>query len=79
MSRASLRSGGIRSTKFNKMQKSSIKNAPPAIGNLLLVAGLCKHEKYKISEREFYFNQKNKFSGTRIICKKCGFNHFIKD
>lgn len=38
----------------------------------------CSH-KDKIAEREFYYNQKVKFSGTRIICKKCGSNYFIKD
>ena len=40
---------------------------------------MCKHEKHKIAEREFYYNQKIKYSGTRIICKKCGSNKFIKD
>lgn len=40
---------------------------------------MCKHEKDKIAEREYYFNQKNKYSGTRIICLKCGYNKFIKD
>jgi ribosomal protein S27AE len=40
---------------------------------------ICNHEKYKIAEKEFYVNQKNKFSGTRIICKKCGKSTFIKD
>lgn len=39
----------------------------------------CKHTKHLIAEREFYYNQKDKFSGTRIICKKCGANKFIKD
>ena len=39
----------------------------------------CKHTKHLITEREFYYNQKDKFSGTRIICKKCGANIFIKD
>ena len=39
----------------------------------------CKHTKHLIVEREFYYNQKDKFSGTRIICKKCGANKFIKD
>ena len=39
----------------------------------------CNHEKHKIAEREFYFNQKIKFSGTRIIYKKCGKSVFIKD
>lgn len=32
----------------------------------------------KIAEREFYYNQKNKFSGTRIFCK-CGHDWFIPD
>ena len=59
--------------------ETSINHVTPPDAKRLLVAGLCKHEKYKISEREFYSNQKNKFSGTRIICKKCGFNYFIKD
>lgn len=40
---------------------------------------ICKHKKHQIAEREFYNNQKNKFSGTRIICKKCGANKFYKD
>ena len=39
----------------------------------------CGHTKHLIAEREFYYNQKNKFSGTRIICKKCGSNIFIID
>jgi len=34
---------------------------------------------YKIAEREFYMNQKKPYSGTRIICTKCGANKFIKD
>lgn len=32
----------------------------------------------KIAEREFYYNQKNKLSGTRIFCK-CGNDWFIPD
>lgn len=54
-------------------------NEPPPIANPLLVDGICRHTKHKIVEREFYINQKNPFSGTRIICKKCGANKFIKD
>lgn len=38
----------------------------------------CKHTKHHIAEREFY-QQKKSYSGTRIICKKCGANIFIKD
>ena len=38
----------------------------------------CGHKK-QIAEREFYLNQKYKFSGTRIICLTCGENKFIKD
>lgn len=45
---------------------------------LFNMKNICKH-KQKIAEREFYYNQKNKFSGTRIICLKCGVNKFIKD
>lgn len=40
---------------------------------------VCKHTKHKITEREFYTNQKNPYSGTRIICLKCGADKFIKD
>jgi len=32
----------------------------------------------KVAEREFYYKQKNKFSGTRIFCK-CGHDWFIPD
>lgn len=40
----------------------------------------CNHSaKNKVAEREFYYNQKNKFSGTSIICLKCGNTYFIKD
>ncbi len=42
-------------------------------------ANICSHNKSKIAEREFYANQKYRYSGTRIICKKCGANLFIKD
>lgn len=40
---------------------------------------LCPHIEHQIAEREFYTNQKNKYSGTRIICLECGENIFIKD
>ena len=40
---------------------------------------LCEHKKSHIAEREFYTKQKNKYSGTRIICKECGKSIFIKD
>jgi len=41
---------------------------------------MCNHDKrFFVAEREFYTNQKTPFSGTRIICKKCGKNVFIKD
>jgi len=32
----------------------------------------------KIAEREFYYDQKNRFSGTKIFCK-CGNSWFIPD
>ena len=40
---------------------------------------LCRHHKHIVSEREFYTGQAKPFSGTLIICKKCGANKFIKD
>ncbi len=40
---------------------------------------ICRHVKHHVAEREFYVNQKNPYSGTRIICKKCGMHKFIKD
>jgi hypothetical protein len=39
----------------------------------------CNHFKSHIAEREFYYNQKNQYKGTRLICKKCGENLFIID
>ncbi len=51
----------------------------PHGSNTMLAAGICPHNKYHIAEREFYVNQKKPYSGTRIICQKCGANKFIKD
>jgi ribosomal protein S27AE len=61
------------------MQTDSKNDNTPTDANNVLAAGICPHTKHQIAEREFYVNQKNKFSGTRIICKKCGANIFIKD
>lgn len=59
--------------------ETSINHDTHAIANGVLSVGICQHTKHQIAEREFYVHQKNKFSGTRIICKKCGANKFIKD
>ena len=40
---------------------------------------ICRHTKHIVAEREFYVNQKAPYGGTRLICKKCGVNKFIKD
>jgi hypothetical protein len=40
---------------------------------------ICPHKKHIIAEREFSFNQVNKFKWTRLICKKCGASKFIPD
>lgn len=61
------------------MHEDSKKHKTPTYANNVLAAGICRHTKHQIAEREFYVNQKNKFSGTRIICKKCRANIFIKD
>lgn len=62
-----------------KNRKISTEQKAPFIANVLLAAGICRHVKHQIAEREFYVNQKTPYSGTRIICKKCGSNKFIKD
>lgn len=61
------------------MQKDNLKNITPTDENNVLAAGICRHVKHQIAEREFYVNQKTPYSGTRIICLKCGKNKFIKD
>jgi hypothetical protein len=58
------------------VQKST---SPAIVGNNVLAAGICRHSNHIIAEREFYVNQKKPYSGTRLICKKCGKNKFIKD
>lgn len=41
---------------------------------------LCKCDgRHKISEREFYNDASGAWSGTRLLCIKCGNNKFIKD
>ena len=66
-------------TELDKKEKLSTEHKAPPISNVLLAAGICRHTKHQIAEREFYVNQKHPYSGTRIICKKCGKNKFIKD
>jgi hypothetical protein len=61
------------------MHTDSKKQEAPTDANNVLAAGICRHIKHQISEREFYVNQKTPYSGTRIICLKCGKNKFIKD
>lgn len=40
----------------------------------------CKcNNKRKISEREFYIKRGVNETGTRLICMKCGENHYIGD
>lgn len=61
------------------MNENSKKHNTTNDANNVLAAGICRHTKHQIAEREFYINQKTPYSGTRIICKKCGANKFIKD
>lgn len=49
------------------------------VSNISIVTPICRHTSQIIAEREFYVNQKTPYSGTRLICKKCGKNKFIKD
>jgi len=61
------------------MHTDSKNHETPTDANNVLVAGICRHFKHQVAEREFYVNQKKPYSGTRIICLKCGKNKFIKD
>jgi hypothetical protein len=67
-----------RKTKLDNMENVYLKNETPTEANNL-AAGICRHFKHQVAESEFYVNQKNPYSGTRIICLKCGKNKFIID